>query len=202
MNLRRIIKRAVFGICLLAVSPALLLSWLERKSGCSEVVFLFFAEALALLPGLPGVHLRAAYYFAALDACCWENHVGFGSVFSHRGASLGRNASLGSYCVVGHADIGEGVMIASRVSIPSGKRQHFDEDGRIASAPRFDRVAIGRCCWIGEGAIVLANVGDDCVVSAGAVVFHEMPAARLVAGNPAQVVRALPAPPERSQQTD
>lgn len=200
MDLRRLSKRAVFGLCWLAISPVLLLTWLERRSGSSEAVFLFFSQAFALLPGVPGTYLRAAYYFVALDACSWENHVGFGSVFSHRGASLGSCASLGSYCVVGHADIGEGAMIASRVSIPSGKRQHFDEAGGISAKPRFDRVAIGRRCWIGEGAIILANLGDDCVVSAGSVVLHEVPASRLVAGNPAQVVRELPQAADRLQE--
>ncbi|HMV56147.1 MAG: acyltransferase [Rhodocyclaceae bacterium] len=192
MDLRRLVKRVVFGLCWLVISPVLLLTRLERLRGRSESMFLFFSQAFALLPGLPGVYLRAAYYFSALDACSWENHVGFGSVFSHRGASLGRSASLGSYCVIGHAEIGDGAMIASRVSIPSGKRQHFDENGGIIATPRFDRVAIGRRCWIGEGAIVMANLGDGCVVSAGSVVLHQVPSARLVAGNPAQVVRELP----------
>jgi virginiamycin A acetyltransferase len=200
MGLRRLIKRAVFGLCWLSISPVLLLTWIERRSGRSEVVFLFFSQAFALLPGLPGIYVRSAYYFVALDGCAWENHVGFGSVFSHRGAWLGRNASLGTYCVIGHANIGEFAMIASRVSIPSGKRQHFDEAGGVSAKPRFDRVTIGRRCWIGEGAIVLANLGDDCVVSAGSVVLREVPARCLVAGNPAKVVRELSLAVDRAQE--
>lgn len=191
MALRRLVKRVVFGLCWLAISPVLLLTRLERLIGRSENLFLFFSQTFALLPGLPGVYLRAAYYFSVLDSCSWENHVGFGSVFAHRGASLGRNVSLGSFCVIGHAEIGEGAMIASRVSIPSGKRQHFDEVGGVIAKPRFDRVVIGRRCWIGEGAIIMAHLGDDCVVSAGSVVLHQVSSARLVAGNPAQVVREL-----------
>jgi acetyltransferase-like isoleucine patch superfamily enzyme len=82
-------------------------------------------------------------------------------------------------------------MMASRISIPSGRRQHLDESGRLSSEPRFDTVEVGAGSWIGEGAIIMANVGEYCIVSAGAVVVNNMPPTSLLAGNPAVVVRAL-----------
>jgi acetyltransferase-like isoleucine patch superfamily enzyme len=181
----------VFGACVAATSPLILAAWLEKQLGKGEGVFVGVSQFLALIPGYAGVALRAAYYYASFEKCSWEIHVGFGSVFTHRGASLGRNVSMGAYCVIGHADLGDDVMLASRISIPSGKRQHIDESGRLTSVPRYDRVAIGRGSWIGEGAIVMANVGEDCIVSAGAVIVREMPAASLLAGNPASVIRQL-----------
>jgi acetyltransferase-like isoleucine patch superfamily enzyme len=98
---------------------------------------------------------------------------------------------MGAYCVIGHARIGDHVMMASRISIPSGKRQHIDESGKLSSEPRFESVAVGRGSWIGEGAIIMANVGEHCIVSAGAVIVNEMPGSSLLAGNPATVVKAL-----------
>jgi acetyltransferase-like isoleucine patch superfamily enzyme len=98
---------------------------------------------------------------------------------------------MGAYCVIGHADIGPEVMMGSRVSIPSGKRQHFDDSGQISSATRFDTVRIGRKCWIGEGAIILSDVGSGCIVSAGAVVIKSVPDRCIVGGNPAQVIKEL-----------
>jgi acetyltransferase-like isoleucine patch superfamily enzyme len=99
---------------------------------------------------------------------------------------------MGNYCVIGNADIGEGVMIGSRVSVPSGKRQHFDESGRLsATVGNFDRVRIGARSWIGEGAIVLADVGEHSVVGAGAVVVNRVGDRLLVSGNPAQTVRQV-----------
>ena len=50
-------------------------------------------------------------------------------------------------------------------------------------------VRIGRDCWIGSGAIVLADVGDQSIVAAGAVVTRTLPAQVVAAGVPAVVVK-------------
>lgn len=186
----RVVKVLAFCVCLVLVMPLIAASWLEKRLSRSEAVFTLCAQLLAPLPGLPGALLRGAYYFGTLRSCSWETHVGFGSIFTHRDATLARHASMGAYCVIGHAQIGEAAMIGSRVSIPSGKRQHLGADGRLsASEGRFERVSVGSGSWVGEGAIVLASIGARCIVSAGAVVTREMPDGCLIAGNPAQVVR-------------
>jgi len=191
MSARRFLKRLVFGTCLALVSPMILVAWIEARVTRGEAVFVFLTQLLALIPGLVGTYLRGAYYYGSLENCSWQVHVGFGSVFMNRGASVGPHVSMGAYCVIGHACIGDHVMMASRISIPSGRRQHIDESGKLSSEPRFERVAVGKGSWIGEGAIIMANVGEHCIVSAGAVVVDEMPGASLLAGNPATVVRAL-----------
>ena len=196
----RVVKVLAFTVCLALVMPLIAVSWLEKRLSRSEAVFTLFAQLLAPLPGLPGALLRGAYYFGTLRSCSWETHVGFGSIFTHRDATLARHASMGAYCVIGHAQIGEAAMIGSRVSIPSGKRQHLDADGRLsASEGRFERVAVGPGSWVGEGAIVLASIGARCIVSAGAVVTREMPDDCLIAGNPAQVVRGPDAASGRAE---
>lgn len=191
MSARRFLKRLVFGACLVVASPMILVAWVEKRIGKGEGAFVCLSQLLALIPGLGGTYLRGAYYYGSLEKCSWQVHVGFGTVFTHRGACLGTYVSMGSYCVIGHACIGDKVMMASRISIPSGRRQHIDESGRLSSEPRFDRVNVGSGSWIGEGAIIMADVGEHCIVSAGAVVVNDMPRACLLAGNPATVVRAL-----------
>ena len=62
----------------------------------------------------------------------------------------------------------------------------------MVTETRYDRVSIGARCWVGEGAIVLADVGADSIVAAGAVVVKPIPAACLAGGNPAQVLRSPP----------
>jgi len=51
-------------------------------------------------------------------------------------------------------------------------------------------VYIGDNCFIGAHAIILPGVriGDGCIVAAGSLVARDVPAASLVAGNPARVV--------------
>jgi len=189
--MRRALKLTIFLIALILVSPLLLLTWIEARLARAELLFGAFAQLLALVPSHIGALLRGAYYFGTLRRCSWEIHVGFGSLFTHRGGAMARNVSMGAYCVIGHADIGPEVMMGSRVSIPSGKRQHFDEAGQITSQTRFDTVHIGRKCWIGEGAIILSDVGSGCIVSAGAVVIRSVPDRCIVGGNPAQVIKEL-----------
>ncbi len=191
MSAKRFLKRLLFGTSLVMVSPMILAAWIEDRAAKGEAVFVFLTQLLALIPGLVGTYLRGAYYYGTLEDCSWQVHVGFGSVFTYRGASVGPHVSMGAYCVIGHARIGDHVMMASRISIPSGRRQHIDESGKLSSEPRFESVAVGRGSWIGEGAIIMANVGEHCIVSAGAVIVNEMPGSSLLAGNPATVVRAL-----------
>jgi len=54
-------------------------------------------------------------------------------------------------------------------------------------------VVIGDHVWIGAGAIVLKGVtiGRDAIVAAGAIVTRDVPAATLVAGAPACVIRRV-----------
>jgi acetyltransferase-like isoleucine patch superfamily enzyme len=186
---RRLIKLAVFAVCFALVAPLVALAWLEKHIWAGEALFNLFAQFLALWPGPPGSHLRGAYYFGTLERCSWETHVGFGSIFMHRGGALGTRASIGTYCVLGNAHIGAGVMMGSRVSIPSGKRQHIDEEGRLTSSSTFDTVMVGARTWVGEGAIIIGNIGSDCIVAAGAVVTKAMPAGVLIGGNPARIIR-------------
>jgi acetyltransferase-like isoleucine patch superfamily enzyme len=191
MSARRFVKAVIFAVCVVVVSPFIALSWLEKSTLGSEGLFSLFAQLLAPVAGLPGSYLRGAYYFGVLERCAWETRVGYGSIFTHRGGSLGVRASIGAYCVIGHADIGDEVMMGSRVSVPSGKRQHLDDAGRLTSGTTYDTVRIGNKTWIGEGAIVLADVGSECIVSAGAVVTKEMPNRCLIGGNPARVLKEL-----------
>lgn len=188
---RRLLKMGVFTICVAAMLPLIVLAWIEKKVTQSEALFVGISHFLSLLPGFPGTQLRAAFYWAALEECSWEIHVGFGSIFTHRAASLAPRVSMGAYCVIGHVRIHTGVMMGSRVSIPSGKRQHFDASGGIVGTARFDTVEIGAGTWVGEAATIMANVGSHCVVSAGAVVTQEMPERCIVGGNPARVLKEM-----------
>lgn len=191
VKLRTVLKQLVFAAAMVLTAPLWAAARVERLLWGGEGVFLTGAQLVAILPGPAGTYLRGAYYWATLASCSWEVHIGFGSAFTHRGAVVERHVSTGSYCVIGHARLGAGTMLGSRVSIPSGKRQHFDDDGRLAEGTRFDTVTIGPGCWLGEGAIVMADVGERSVVSAGAVLTKAVPAHSLAGGNPAKVLRIL-----------
>ena len=54
---------------------------------------------------------------------------------------------------------------------------------------KWPHVTIGRDSWIGDRAIVLADVGKHCVIGAGAVVCSPVPDYAIALGVPARVVR-------------
>jgi len=190
-NIKNMVRLIAFGVALLLVSPAIIASWLEKIASSSEAVFGSFGQLFSIVPSPVGRYLRSAYYFGTLEQCSWRIHIGFGSLFVHRGAFIRERVSMGSYCVIGHADIGSDVRMASRVSVPSGKRQHLTDDGQLSQSTNYNRVNIGRGCWVGEGAIVMAHVGEHSIISAGAVVTNEMPKSTIVGGNPARVLKSL-----------
>ncbi len=54
-------------------------------------------------------------------------------------------------------------------------------------------VHIGRCCWIGAGAIIMPGVtiGDNSVIGAGSVVTKDIPENVVAVGNPCRVMREI-----------
>ena len=59
-------------------------------------------------------------------------------------------------------------------------------DGSLGLSPR-----IGNHVDIGSNVVILGDIqlGDACVVGAGSVVLHDVPAGAVVAGNPAKILR-------------
>jgi acetyltransferase-like isoleucine patch superfamily enzyme len=170
-------------------ATALLLAWpcaLATGFGRIRPAFTFFAQAFALFPGVPGDFLRAALYRLTLRRCSIDVVISFGSYVSSPAAEVGSHVSIGAFCVIGYAKIGERTQIASHVQIPSGRRQHIrTADGTLHNTTG-DVVSVGARCWIGASAVVLASVGDDVTVGAGAVVVKPIPAGTVAVGNPAR----------------
>jgi virginiamycin A acetyltransferase len=183
------IKRIVRFVALIVASPGALLTGFGRF----ERAFEFFGHILALAPGLPGSYLRVAYYCMTLRSCSPDCHIGLGSFFAHSQASVGHRVYIGPLCVLGQTKIGDRTQIASGVQILSGRRQHGrSEDGRIEGAEQgvFEVIPIGAECWIGAGAIVMAEIGEGTTIGAGSVVIHPVPPRSVAVGNPARVIKS------------
>ena len=77
--------------------------------------------------------------------------------------------------------------------ILSGRRQHGrSQDGRIEGAEEgvFEVIPIGSDCWIGAGAIVMAEIGEGTTIGAGSVVTRPIPPRSVAVGNPARVIKS------------
>lgn len=161
--------------------------------GRAAGVYRFWAQCCAMIPGLPGDYFRVAYYRLTLDECASESRIQFGSFFAHPRARVGQGVYIGSYCVLGRTSIGERTQIASAVQILSGASQHGrDSQGRILGAELgvFETVVVGADCWIGAGAIVMAEVGPGTTIGAGSVVTKAIPPGSVAVGSPARVIQS------------
>ena len=161
----------------------------------SNSLFIFFGQMLSLVPGSIGSFFRIAYYRKVLTYAPSNMYIGFGSYFSHREVHLGCNVYIGAYCIIGMASIGNNTLIASRVSILSGRHQHSFLLPNIPIQNQrgcYTSTYIGENCWLGEGSIVMEDIGNHCIVGAGSVVTKSFGDNVILAGNPAKLLRELP----------
>jgi virginiamycin A acetyltransferase len=202
--IRQWIKHAVNVLCTIAVGPAAALCALESAvTEKGDVCFVFWAQTFALVPGLPGVSLRRAFYRLTLDQCDESFFIGFGAMFSHRHSRIEQDAYVGPYAVVGSTWLRRGCLIGTRSSIVSGTGLHSqDSQGRWmpTDVTRIRQVEIGEYAWIGEGSIVMADIGPSAMVGAGSVVSSRVPARVVVVGNPARIARRLTADADEGSQ--
>lgn len=188
--MKYILKRFVFIICSIITFPFAALYVATR----SRDIFAGQAQLLALVPGKVGSYLRVAYYNMTLKCCTPDGYIGFGSFFAHPEAELGIGYYIGSYSIIGKVKIGDHATIASHVSILSGKNQHgYKEIGKpIQDQPGvFIKITIGGNSWIGNNAVVMANIGLQTVIAAGSVVTSQTGDYEVLAGNPAKVIKKI-----------
>jgi virginiamycin A acetyltransferase len=186
------LKGGLRALALVAVSPLLLWFSIKRRIMDPDRALQGSVQALALVPGLPGLYLRRAFLSVALERCAPTSVVEFGVTFSRVGARLDDNVYVGAFCNLGLVHLEQDVLIASGVHIPSGPETHGSElvDVVIRDQPgRRQLVRVGAGSWVGSGAIVMADVGRDCIIGAGAVVTSPIPARSVAVGVPARVIR-------------
>lgn len=189
-RLRSLLRDALVYAGVVLLVPLWLPAVLERRLRLGEAVFTGCSEFLSLIPGKPGIFLRRSFYRMTLDRCATDCHIGFGTTISHPDTELHPGVMVGSRCTVGMAVLERDATVGSNVDILSGRHQHGT--GRLdmpiqRQAGRFRRVTIGRNAWVGNSAVVMADVGPHCVVGAGSVVAHPLPERAVAAGNPAVV---------------
>lgn len=109
-----------------------------------------------------------------------------------KGVKIGEKCSIASRYIGTEPyliEIGDHVQITSGVKIfTHGAGWVLRED--IPDFDAFGRVVIGNNVYVGNDAMIMPGVtiGDNVVIGAGAVVTKSVPAASVVAGNPARII--------------
>jgi acetyltransferase-like isoleucine patch superfamily enzyme len=158
----------------------------------SDALFAGFSQTLSLIPGKVGSYLRAAFYRFTLTSYHPSIYIGFLTILSQRETEINTGVYIGPQCNIGKCKINKDVLLGSGVHIMSGKEQHNFSNIEIPIRDQggsFKKISIGEGAWIGNGALVMANVGRSCIVAAGSVVIDDVSDYAIVAGNPAKIIK-------------
>ena len=187
-----IAKMLLRAVCLILVVPLVLAYQVGRLLLGTRAAFQWGSQRMSKCPGTLGNYLRQAFYVLTMGRCSWDVCISFGAIFSDPRSRVGDGVYVGAYCCLGWVDLGEGVLLASGVHIPSGAAQHqFDDpDAPIRDqGGQLECVHVGPDTWIGERSVVMADVGRGCVIGAGSVVTKPIEDYSIAVGNPARVIR-------------
>lgn len=109
------------------------------------------------------------------------NHVGISGATIYARSKI----TIGDY-----TNIGGNVKILDNDFHPVDAAARLaDDKDRIGTAP----IRIGKNCFIGCNVLILkgTEIGDNCVVGAGAVVSGKFEAGCVIAGNPARIIKRV-----------
>lgn len=190
--MKKIIKKFFRVVCSLIMLPLIGLYALLIQVANKDDVFSAFSQFLSLFPGRFGAYFRTSFYHFTMQHCDFDTVIGFGTLFSQQDTELLSGSYIGPHSNIGKCRIEANCLLGSGVHILSGKEQHnFDDIGRPLKdqGGKFTKVVIGEDSWLGNGAIIMANVGKKCIVAAGAVVVNDVPDYAIVGGNPAKIIK-------------
>jgi acetyltransferase-like isoleucine patch superfamily enzyme len=112
------------------------------------------------------------------------------------GVTIGHNVGIGDFSYIGgegYVEIGDNTISGQYLSIHP--ENHTSEtSGIFRDSPTHNKgIVIGSNVWIGAKVTILdgAEIGDNCIIAAGAVVIGQFPPGNLIAGVPAKIKAKL-----------
>lgn len=132
--------------------------------------------------------------FAEIGEGCYLEppfHSNFGGKHCHFGSHVYGNFGL-TLVDDTHIYVGDYTMFGPHVTVATAAHPILPEL-REKEYQYNMPVHIGRCCWIGAGAVILPGVtiGDNTVIGAGSIVTKDIPANVVAVGNPCRVMREI-----------
>lgn len=152
--------------------------------------YVYVAELISLIPLRFGEQVRYEFYRRTLASCGEDVTINFGTILSYPDITVGSHVWLGTYNIIGHADLGDHTLTAQGCHIVSGDHPFARTDIPIMTQLGSQgRLQLGPDIWLGANVIVMANIGRGCVIGAGSVVTRDVPDWAVAVGNPVRVLR-------------
>lgn len=192
-SMRQLAKALAQGVATAVVSPLLLGFWMNSRLVGRDRAVHGATQVLALVPGLTGQYLRRAFLCRALANCHATATIEFGTIFSKAGTILGENVYIGPMSHIGLVHFERDALLGAGVHVLSGAATHgiSDPARSIRDQPGvMTMVRIGAGAWVGSAAVIMADVGRESVIGAGAVVTRPIPSRVVAAGVPARVLHS------------
>lgn len=119
-------------------------------------------------------------------------------VLRNVGSSLkiGNNVGINHFCFIGvrgDIEIGDNVIFGPRVNIFSENHNYDNIDIPIKhQGVTKNKTKIGDDVWIGANVSIMSgvNIGDGCIIAAGAVVTKDIPSYSIIGGVPAKLIKS------------
>lgn len=108
------------------------------------------------------------------------------TIYARKGIEIGENTAIGGNTKILDNDF-------HPIEAETRNKLLMDKNGGDSDLVPAKPIKIGRNCFIGCNAIILkgTELGDGCVVGAGAVVSGKFEANSVIAGNPARVIKKV-----------
>jgi len=195
--MKSIIKNIIYGLFCILVSPISISFIITASLGRKDSAVAGYSQFLSLFPGQIGNYIRKSALASILVKCDKESVISFGVLFSQHQTEIHSGAYVGPNCNIGKCIIEKNCLLGSNVHIMSGKKQHDFSDPKTPIKDQggtFESVTIGEDTWIGNGALIMANIGKKCIIGSGSVVTEDIDDFSIVAGNPAKIIKKRNAP--------
>ncbi len=191
--MKKIIKNIIISIIFFLTAPIGYTSKILYLFFQSTILYVFFAQFFALVPGILGTFVRASFYKQTLKKSYLDLDIGFCSFFSKIETEVGKSVLITGHSQIGLVNIGDYTVIANYVSILSGRYQHnfTDPTKKITDEVNdtYNCIHIGSNVFIGDNSTIMANIGNNTIVGAASNVIKPLPPYIVAVGNPAQIVK-------------
>jgi virginiamycin A acetyltransferase len=190
--MKNIIKQCFITSFSLLATPITITYFILAKITNKDSTFSSFSQFLSLFPGKIGSYFRIGFYRYTASYCHPISVISFATIFSQQDITIEKGVYIGPQCNIGKCHIQQDCLLGSGVHVMSGSGQHDFSDINIPiqqQGGHYEKIIIGQDSWIGNGSLIMANVGKQCIVAAGSIVVKEVPDYAIVAGNPAKIIK-------------